>query len=343
MRAIRGAITVNENERDSILSATKKMLEEIISRNRLNKEQIISMIFSVTGDLTKVQPAVAAREMGFETQGLFCVAEMSAENSLPLCIRVLIHAEIDVLQKEICHVYLKGAKILRPDLSEKKEDKCLAIAIDGPSGAGKSTIAQLLAKELKYIYIDTGAMYRSVALYCLNNGVDLSNKEKVESLLDNISIEITHIDGMQHLILNGEDVTERLRVQEVAGGASIVAAIPGVRRFLTEIQKEMADKANVVMDGRDIGTFVLPGAGVKIYMDADPDIRAQRRTSELAGKGIHADKEQIKSEIIQRDIDDKNREHSPLTQAEDAIYIDTSKLSKNEVVNMILKIVQERQ
>ncbi len=215
------------------------------------------------------------------------------------------------------------------------------IAIDGPSGTGKSTVAKELSKILEIVYVDTGAMYRSIG-YRLNMlGIDLDNQEEVEKNIQNINLELKYIDGAQHIFVDGEDVTSTIRTQEVGTFASKVAVYKGVRTMLVEMQKEMASKNSVIMDGRDIGTKVLPDSKYKFYLDASPEVRTRRRINELTEKGIETDYNTILMEIIERDERDKNREESPLEQAEDAIYVDTSNISKEEVVNLIKSYVEK--
>ena len=217
-----------------------------------------------------------------------------------------------------------------------------SIAIDGPAGAGKSSIAKALSKRLGYIYIDTGAMYRAVALFFLENNVADGTDSRIESLLDKLEISIKYEDGAQKVILNGEDVTGKLRLEEIGKLASKFSAIGSVREKLVALQRELAQKENVVMDGRDIGTVVLPNADLKIYLSASPKVRAKRRYLELLEKG-HTDLDinDIEDEIIKRDEADMNREISPLKQADDAYYLDSSDMTLEEVVSKILSMVKE--
>lgn len=216
------------------------------------------------------------------------------------------------------------------------------VAIDGPAGAGKSTIARRVAARLGYIYVDTGALYRSVAWYVLSKGEKTDDKEVVPALLPEIDLTMDFIDGEQHVFVNGEDVSEAIRTPEVSMGASNVSALPPVRDFLFSLQKDLAEKHNVLMDGRDIGTVVLPDADVKIFLTASPEERAERRVRQLEEKGIHADYDSILKEIIQRDYNDSHREAAPLKQADDAVLADTTKLNLEESVALIEKIIQER-
>jgi len=216
------------------------------------------------------------------------------------------------------------------------QSKGFAIAIDGPMGVGKSTVAKMLAKMLGFTYIDTGAMYRAVAYYNLKNEIDLSNQSAVASTMQNISISLRTVDGVQHIYLNGQDITGLIRTQEISAITSQnIATNPAVREELVEQQRKMAATSSVVMDGRDIGSHVLPNAKIKIYLDAAPEIRARRRTLELESKGQPADFAQVLTETIQRDYIDKTRPVSPLIQTPDAILIDTGELTPHEVAEKI--------
>lgn len=209
------------------------------------------------------------------------------------------------------------------------------IAIDGPAGAGKSTIAKLASKRLNYIYVDTGALYRSIALYFIQNNLDITDEKIVEQGCDNIDIKLQFIDGNQEVFLNGSKVTTEIRNEEVGNMASVMAAKKIVRDKLITLQREIAAANDVIMDGRDIGTNVLPNAEVKIFLTASIENRANRRYQELLKKGDTPDFEAIKNDIEKRDYQDMNREIAPLKQAEDAIYLDTSNMSIEEVVDFV--------
>lgn len=217
------------------------------------------------------------------------------------------------------------------------------IAIDGPAGAGKSTIAKRLAKELGYIYVDTGAMYRAMALYFLEQKIDASNEAEISAASGKVDITIAYQDGEQQVILNGENVNGRIRREEVGNMASATSIYPVVRKKLVALQQKLAATADVIMDGRDIGTCVLPNAEVKIYLTASVATRAKRRYDELQEKGESCDIEAIKKDIEERDYRDMHRETSPLKQAEDAVLVDTSEMNIDEVVETIRKICQEKQ
>lgn len=213
------------------------------------------------------------------------------------------------------------------------------IAIDGPAGAGKSTIARAAASKLGFIYVDTGALYRSIGLYCLNNNIETTDRTEVERILPDISVQLKYLDGAQRVILNDNDVSEEIRKPECSMAASNVSAIPAVREFLFELQRKMARENDVIMDGRDIGTVILPDAEVKIFLTASPEERANRRFKELIEKGNNPDYDELLKEINQRDYNDMHRETAPLKQADDAILFDTTTLGKDEVVDELLKII----
>ena len=218
-----------------------------------------------------------------------------------------------------------------------------SIAIDGPAGAGKSTLARALARERGYLYVDTGAIYRTVALRAREAGADPSDPEQVAPLLEDLDLRMDYGgDGVQRMYLSGRDVTETIRENEVSALASQVAALPAVREFLLDFQRKQAREHNVVMDGRDIGTVVLPQAGVKIFLTAAPEARARRRTAELLQRGQDADFDEILREIRQRDEQDENRPVAPLRQAEDAALLDTTNLDLKGSLEALLTLVRER-
>lgn len=215
------------------------------------------------------------------------------------------------------------------------------IAIDGPAGAGKSTIARKAAAELGFIYVDTGALYRAVAYCCISKGADVSVPENVEKLLPGITPELRFIEGVQHVFVNGEDVSDRIRTPEVSMAASKVSAIPAVRAFLFDLQQKIARENNVIMDGRDIGTVVLPNADLKIFLTASPEARADRRFKELKDKTDAPTYDEVLADIIKRDRDDSTRAIAPLKQAEDAVLCDTTSLSLEESVDMIIGMIKK--
>ena len=215
------------------------------------------------------------------------------------------------------------------------------IAIDGPAGAGKSTIAKKLAKELGYVYVDTGAMYRAIAYYFLQNQVDVNDEEAIASACPNVNVTIAYQNGDQQVLLNGENVNGVIRKEEVGKPASPTSVYPVVRAKLMDLQRELAMKENVIMDGRDIGTVVLPNADVKIFLTASSKVRAKRRYDELTEKGVECDFDEIEKDIIDRDYRDMHRETAPLKQAEDAILLDSSELDIDGVVNRMKEIIKE--
>lgn len=216
------------------------------------------------------------------------------------------------------------------------------IAIDGPSGTGKSTTAKLLAKELSFIYIDTGAMYRAVGLYCYRNNIDIDNEEQVKSILNNIDINIIYKEGNQEIELNNEIVSKEIRENHISNYASVVSQYKDVREKLVNIQQNMAKKNSVIMDGRDIGTVVLPDADLKIYLVASDEVRAERRYKELIEKGQDVKLEDILKELKERDYRDSHRENSPLKKADDAVELDNSNLSREETVKKILELFNKK-
>ncbi len=222
------------------------------------------------------------------------------------------------------------------------EHNVISIAIDGPAGAGKSTIAKRVAKNLGYIYVDTGAMYRAMAVHFIRNGIAADETEKIEAACDDVSVTIRYVNGEQQVILNGENVNAFLRTEEVGKMASASSVVPKVRMKLVELQRQLAQTDNVVMDGRDIGTYVLPDARVKIYMTAGIRERALRRYEELLQKGTECNLEEIEKDIAERDYRDMNRDFAPLRQAEDAVYLDTSKMSIDEVAEEVGRIVASK-
>lgn len=219
----------------------------------------------------------------------------------------------------------------------------MKIAIDGPAGAGKSSIAKLVAKKLSFVYVDTGAMFRTVAYYFLSQGKDPSDAEMVTEECEKISISIEYKDGAQHIFLDGTDVSTEIRQEEVGKNASVVAKNQAVRNRLLALQRQMAEKQDVIMDGRDIGTVVLPDAQVKIYLTASASVRAKRRYKELVEKGETCNLKKIEEDIIARDEQDMNREIAPLKQAEDAVLVDSSYMTIEEVVDKIIEIVEKVQ
>ncbi len=212
-----------------------------------------------------------------------------------------------------------------------------AVAIDGPAGAGKSSIARKLAQTLGFIYVDTGALYRAIGLYTLRKGVQIRDKEGIIGLLKEIEVDIRYVGDEQHVFLNGEDVNGLIRTEEVSMAASAVSAVPEVRAFLLETQRGLARRYSVVMDGRDIGTVILPDAKCKIFLTASPEVRAKRRYDQLLEKGQEADYEAVLADLKRRDYDDSHREVAPLKLAEDGIEVDTSNLTLEESIRTVIE------
>lgn len=215
------------------------------------------------------------------------------------------------------------------------------VAIDGPAGAGKSTVAKGAAKELGFIYVDTGALYRGIGLYALRKGKNPASANDVLPLLVEIKEEIRFVCGEQRVFLNGEDVSGLIRTEEVSKAASDVSAIPEVREFLLEMQKDIAAKNDVIMDGRDIGTVVLPNAELKIFLTAKPEVRAKRRVAQLAEKGIAADFEEVLADVKKRDYNDSHRAAAPLKQAEDAVLIDNTESTLEQDIKYIKELIEK--
>ena len=334
MVVVRGATTIAADDKDEIKYATAELLKQISSCNGLIKDEIVSIVFSSTSDIHSYYPAKAAREAGYEGCSLFSTMEPEIEGGLRLCIRVMVFVEKNIVPR---HIYLRGAKILRKDLTS-----VFNVAIDGPAGSGKSTVAKLLAKDYNILHLDTGAMYRACALKALESGVDINDEAAIVDLMRNVKLDIQYIDGVQHTLLDGEDVSERIREPHVSMAASTVSKHPSVRMHMAEKQREIAHKMSCVLDGRDIGTFELPDADFKFYLTATPDVRAKRRYDELLAKGHKVDFEELKKEIVCRDEQDINRKIAPLKLAEDATLVDTSDMTIEEVVAFLKRKMQEK-
>ena len=334
MTVIRGATTIAEDSPEEIKKAVKELIDQTVSRNSLHKDEILSIVFSSTSDIHSYYPAKAAREAGYSSSPLFSSQEPDIDGGLPLCIRIMLFVEKNITPH---HVYLRGARTLRKDIASK-----INIAIDGPAGSGKSTMAKALAKSMNILYLDTGAMYRACALKPLKENADIRDETAIIDCLRDLALEIKYEDGTQHTFLDGEDVSELIRKPEVSMAASTVSQYPAVRLKMVEKQREIADKMSCVLDGRDIGTFVLPEADFKFFLTAAPKVRAQRRYDELVAKGYSVDKEKLEEEIVKRDEQDSSRAFAPLRQAEDAILIDTSSLTPEEVLSEIKRRIQEK-
>jgi len=221
-------------------------------------------------------------------------------------------------------------------------EKGLIIAIDGPAASGKSTTAQLLAKKLGYLYIDTGAMYRACALKAKKMGIDINDEESIRNLLDFIDIQIENDNSKNRILLDGEDVSEDIRADDISSLASAISAIPAVRYKMVELQRKMGEKGSVILDGRDIGTFVFPDAEVKFFLTASPEIRAKRRWLELQQKGIDKDFSEVLADLVKRDNNDSQRALAPLKKADDAIEVDTSNMTIEEQTDCLYQIICSR-
>ena len=220
--------------------------------------------------------------------------------------------------------------------------KGLIIAIDGPAASGKSTTAQLLAEKLGYVYIDTGAMYRACALKAKKMGIDINDEESIRELLDDIDIRIENHNSKNRIFLDGEDVSEDIRADDISALASAISAIPAVRYKMVELQRKMGEKGGVILDGRDIGTFVFPTAEVKFFLTASPEVRAKRRWLELKQKGVNKDFSEVLADLVKRDNNDSQRALAPLKKADDAIEVDTSNMTIEEQTDCLYKIIRSR-
>lgn len=334
MTVIRGATTISQDNPDEIRAAVAELLNQIESRNSLKRDEILSMVFSNTSDIHSFYPAKAAREAGFVSCSLFSAQEPEIDGGLALCIRVMIFVEKNITPR---HVYLRGARVLRKDLVQKYN-----IAIDGPAGSGKSTVAKLLANDCHILYLDTGAMYRACALAALRAGIDVADEVQVCELMRDLALSVVYRDGVQHTLLGDEDVSALLRSPEVSMAASTISRHSSVRLKMVEKQREIAGKMSCVLDGRDIGTFVLPDADFKFYLTASPEVRAKRRYDEMVARGEQVDFEALKRDIAARDEQDSTRALAPLKKADDAILIDTSDMTVDEVLDTLKRKMQEK-
>ncbi|MBQ8876326.1 MAG: (d)CMP kinase [Clostridia bacterium] len=336
MTIIRGATTIVQDNKTEISASVKELLDEVFAVNVLQKEEVKCFIFSLTTDIHSYHPAKAARESGYDFAPLFAAIEPEIDGGLKLCIRLMLLTEL-ADNRAAKHIYQKGAKTLRKDISEK-----LNIALDGPAGSGKSTVAKVLAKDYNILYLDTGAMYRACGLKALRLGIDTKDGAAVAKMLPSLDVKVEYKDGKQHTLLDGEDVSSAIRENAVSMAASNVSAHPAVRIKMVEMQREIAGSMSCVLDGRDIGSTVLPNAKFKFFVTADSAVRAERRYKELQARGENVDFEKLHEEIKARDKQDSEREFSPLKCADDAIVVDTSAMDIDEVVATIKKHIQSK-
>lgn len=334
MIAIRGATTVEKDLPENIRMGVKELIEEIFKRNGLTEENTVCIFFSSTSDLCSFYPAKAAREAGFYKCPMYSSLEPEIESSLDRCIRIMVLADAQI---KPVHVYLRGAKMLRADLSG-----ILNIAIDGPAGSGKSTVSKILGKKLNILCLDTGAMYRACALKCVWEGVPVDNEALVSPIIENIDLQVKYENGGQKTILDGKDVSSQIRSSEISMLASKVSALCCVREKMVGLQRKIAAGTSCILDGRDIGTNVLPDAKFKFYLTASAEIRAKRRCEENRQNGFDTPYEEILKEIIRRDLQDSTRKIAPLSVADDAIQIDSSYMTVEEVVEFIENKIQEK-
>lgn len=327
--SIRGAITAKNTETD-ITAAAIKLVDRIYFKNELVDECVLNIAVSVSGDLTAYSVARAIREHGHAVP-IISMLEPNVDGGLPRCIRLMITADSEHPAR---HIYLGGARVLRTDYTAQ-----YAIALDGPSGAGKSTVAKLVAKKLGITYLDTGALYRALGLVCLKNGVDVKNEIAVENCIKDVEVGIEYIDGAQRVTANGVDVSSEIRTPEVSMAASAVSAIPYVREKLLGLQRGIAKKSSVILDGRDIGTVVLPDAEFKFFLTASAEVRAKRRYDELTAKGQNVSYIDVYNDVITRDRNDSTRKTAPLKCAFDAIEIVSDAITAEQVSDRIIDAV----
>lgn len=336
MTILRGATTISCDCKEEISSAVKELLTEIFTVNNLPKKAVKGFLFSLTSDIHSYHPAKAARECGYDFAPLFAAVEPDIDGGLSLCIRLMLFTDLSE-EYNVKHIYLRGAKVLRKDITE-----VLNIALDGPAGSGKSTVAKTLASDYNILYLDTGAMYRACALKALRMGVDPKDGVGVEKILHLMDVKVEYRDGKQCTILDGEDVSLAIRENKVSMAASDISAHHCIRVKMVEMQRQIAKNMSCVLDGRDIGSHVLPDAKFKFYVTADSKVRAMRRYKELIQAGKTVDFETLHQEIVMRDKQDSEREHSPLVCAEDAVVIDTSEMSIDQVVATIKSCIQSK-
>lgn len=324
--SIRGAVTARNTQED-ITEASRRLFDRLLFKNGLSDDDIINVVISTTSDITAFYPARAVREAGHNV-AFFSSLEPEMLGALGGCIRMMITAESEHAPRSI---YLNGARALRSDLTT-----AWSIALDGPSGAGKSTVAKLVAKELGITYLDTGALYRALGLKALRCGVDVRDGAAVERTLASAEVKLEYVDGVQHVMLDGADVSSAIRTPEVSMAASAVSAVPFVRAKLLDIQRDIAASSSVILDGRDIGTVVLPNAEFKYYLTASAEVRAKRRYEELRAKGENVDYASVLEDVNTRDKNDSTRAVAPLKKAFDAVEINSDGMTAEEVAGLIV-------
>ncbi|MCM1437987.1 MAG: (d)CMP kinase [Roseburia sp.] len=334
MKAIRGATTVSEDAPEYIRESVKELLNEIVRVNNLCPDDIVCIMFSSTADIKSCYPAKAAREAGFSSCALYSSLEPEIDGALKMCIRVMLLAETDAKPE---YVYLNGAKSLRKDITS-----VINIAVDGPAGSGKSTVCKLVAAKLGILYLDTGAMYRAIAYKCLKDKLDYGDKDAVKHIVNKLNLKVEYSGGKQITLLDGEDVSDLIRTPQVSMLASYISAYSFVRTEMVALQRKIAQKTSCILDGRDIGTNVLPDCKFKFYLNASPEVRSRRRFDEDKEKGGTQRYEQVLKEINERDFQDRNRAFAPLKKANDAVEIDTSDMTIDEVVSKIISKIQEK-
>ena len=328
MVVIRGAVDA-QNTASSIINQSKILLEEIINVNNLDKKEIKCVLFTVTQDLNKAYPALAARYIGLNDTALICINEMLVEGQMLGVIRLSVFYNKDIDKKD---VYMGKTQTLRKD---KYMSNNIKVAIDGPTSAGKSTIAKLLAGKLKINYVDTGSMYRALTLKVLNNNINPKSEEDVVALA-----EKTKIDYFEnHIFLDGLCVDDKIRNEHIDKNVSYVCQYRDVRKRLVSLQREIASKSSVIMDGRDIGTVVLKDADYKFFLTASADVRTKRRYKEYLEKGLDVNFDDIKKDLIRRDDYDSHREVDPLVKASDAIEVNTDDKNIEETVELMLSYI----
>jgi cytidylate kinase len=336
MTIIRGATTISVDSKEEIKQSVQQLLDEVFQLNALKTANVVGILFSVTKDIHSYHPAKAARECGYDFAPLFACEEPDIDGGLPLCIRLMMFVEFEE-KKKAAHVYQKGAKVLRKDITE-----IYNIALDGPAGSGKSTVAKILARDYDILYLDTGAMYRACGLKALRLGIDTRDSVAIEGILQQLNVTVEYKNGAQHTILDGEDVSLAIRENAVSMAASNISAHRCVRENMVEMQREIAKGISCVLDGRDIGSAVLPDAKYKFYITADSRVRAMRRYMELTSRGQEVDFDKLHAEIQLRDKQDSEREFSPLVCPKDAVVIDTSSMDIDEVVAAVKMAIQSK-